>query len=686
MVVSGISGRYTVGLALYTTPPESLDSGVYQTAAYSLSSFDPIPAHFSPPHSDRGVDRNTPPDGQFNILEVDVQINVSDAHTYELIGNLFDSSGTRFITSDTWFGQLPPGIQAVPLYLPGVTIRSSGIDGPYYLNLTLYVIEPGTSGVRIDAQGYGTRPYNATDFQSTTPADLSGVVRDAQTGSGIPFASVAAFDYLDLFSTSTTADAAGRYDLGLFAGDWVVVYDGSNAQAELQRVSLSGPTVHDVALGPQRTIVDTAELDFASWDSAGMRTRSIFELDNATFRLQYDWVFGNQDEYLDQGEFDAVLAAFGFMTPSAPPTSEDSFLVDGISFDLVPGSGSFAFVNITGPIDSPVPPEFDVNGAYMSSQTIPTSTSHAVRIHATYDSGFTTNTETIRLPAPFALENFTATSLVNVTGLGTATAVVDPGLDPNPFDSVTGEWVSLDAESTDTTGPTVSGASALPDPAELGELMTILAQITDASGVQSAYVEIRDPTGAVLGNFSMSSLGSTYTKDLIPYRTGTYTYEITVMDGVGNTAVVNGAFDVRDTSPPSAVAGPDQTVSAGTTVTFDGFGSDVGGISGYTWTFDDNGPKTLTGPNPTYRFDNPGTFTVTLTVTDSSGNTATDTVLVTVTGTTGSIQGPGPLGLAVEILALLALIAVAVIVALLLIRRRGRRPKPPEETPPPPSP
>src|SRR3989442_13854055 len=86
--------------------------------------------------------------------------------------------------------------------------------------------------------------------------------------------------------------------------------------------------------------------------------------------------------------------------------------------------------------------------------------------------------------------------------------------------------------------------------------------------------------------------------------------------------------------PPIANAGPDQTVEAGSTVTFDGSASsDNVGIVSYAWTFTDGGPITLTGVGPAHRFNAVGTFLVTLTVRDQVGNTATDRMTVTVVET-----------------------------------------------------
>jgi hypothetical protein len=82
---------------------------------------------------------------------------------------------------------------------------------------------------------------------------------------------------------------------------------------------------------------------------------------------------------------------------------------------------------------------------------------------------------------------------------------------------------------------------------------------------------------------------------------------------------------------PTADAGPDQAVGEGTLFTFDGSDSfDDIGIVNYTWTFTDGTEKTLYEVSPTYTFETPGTYVVTLNVSDTAGNYATDTVSIIV--------------------------------------------------------
>ena len=112
---------------------------------------------------------------------------------------------------------------------------------------------------------------------------------------------------------------------------------------------------------------------------------------------------------------------------------------------------------------------------------------------------------------------------------------------------------------------------------------------------------------------------------------GIYDVMLNVTDDAGNWDADNLIVTVSDATDPVADAGADQEVDEDTEVSFNGTGSsDNVGISNYTWTFDDDGAQTLYGEEPVYTFSEPGTYTVTLNVSDAAGNWDTDTMTVTV--------------------------------------------------------
>ncbi|HTD82101.1 MAG TPA: carboxypeptidase regulatory-like domain-containing protein, partial [Thermoplasmata archaeon] len=103
----------------------------------------------------------------------------------------------------------------------------------------------------------------------------------------------------------------------------------------------------------------------------------------------------------------------------------------------------------------------------------------------------------------------------------------------------------------DVTDPTITGARALPNPANVSETVNLSAFVTDNVGVDTVYIEIFDGTGRSLENRT-----ATYDAASGRYITGrpftvpgTYTYRVSARDASGNWATSTGTFSIR--APPS---------------------------------------------------------------------------------------------------------------------------------------
>jgi PKD repeat protein len=121
-------------------------------------------------------------------------------------------------------------------------------------------------------------------------------------------------------------------------------------------------------------------------------------------------------------------------------------------------------------------------------------------------------------------------------------------------------------------------------------------------------------------------------------KPGTYAVTLTVADDSG--LPCNRGSDemiVTVNTSPSANAGLDQKNVCDKTIHFDAGGSSDsdGSITAYEWDFGDGSPVGV-GPNPTHNYAAPGTYTVTLRVTDDSelvSGTHTDSMLVVINDT-----------------------------------------------------
>jgi RNA polymerase subunit RPABC4/transcription elongation factor Spt4 len=196
----------------------------------------------------------------------------------------------------------------------------------------------------------------------------------------------------------------------------------------------------------------------------------------------------------------------------------------------------------------------------------------------------------------------------------------------------------------DTFSPEILNTGSYPAQKGVGENVNISSNIEDIVDVYGAWINIRNPQSAIVGNFSMEPNpgAQEYYHNDVYNMVGIYTFTIWTNDTSDNWNLSEGQFEIQDTLDPSAYADSDQAVKVNTIVVFDGSDSaDNVGIINYTWTFTDGTQKTLYGDNPSYRFQNPGNFMVNLKVTDSKGNWNIDSMWVNVTEiiNNGTISG-----------------------------------------------
>jgi hypothetical protein len=167
-----------------------------------------------------------------------------------------------------------------------------------------------------------------------------------------------------------------------------------------------------------------------------------------------------------------------------------------------------------------------------------------------------------------------------------------------------------------------------------GQQLTFLLSATDPDPDSTlTYFTTDLPAGA---SFDTSTRTFLWTPTFA--QAGTYTVEFAVSDGTATDSedVIITVNNVNQ--KPMAEAGATQTVIAKKPVTFDGSVSidPDGSIESFVWNYGDG--SSSSGVTQIHVFMVPGTFTVTLTVTDNEGADGTDTTTVTVKSSRQSIQ------------------------------------------------
>jgi len=123
---------------------------------------------------------------------------------------------------------------------------------------------------------------------------------------------------------------------------------------------------------------------------------------------------------------------------------------------------------------------------------------------------------------------------------------------------------------------------------------------------------------------------------------GTYTVTLIVTDDAGRKGVVSQTLTVADlNNPVASFTVSSSSPSQGACLVFNAKASTVPNgrtIVSYQWNFGDNKPD-QTGDITTHSFDEPGIFSVLLTVTDNTGRKGQKTAILTVTA--ASPPGPG---------------------------------------------
>src|SRR5271157_4151560 len=199
------------------------------------------------------------------------------------------------------------------------------------------------------------------------------------------------------------------------------------------------------------------------------------------------------------------------------------------------------------------------------------------------------------------------------------------------------------SSSTTVTVNDVAPTVTYTDPSAVaGSPVSFTASATDVSPAVQAKGFTYSWNFGDGGTATVASPSHTYAS------AGTYTVTVSATDEYGKTGTTTGTITIL--SAPVVNAGSPVTVNAESSLTFSQ-ATETGGTAPftYTWNFGD-GTNQSGSLNPSYTYQNPGSYTATLTVTDANNLSSNSSVVVTVNDVapTASLSGPssGPVGTA----------------------------------------
>jgi len=530
-------------------------------------------------------------------------------------------------------------------YAESLAAHSATINGGIYRNGldTTWSIQYGTS-TQYGAQtspidiGAGSAPLAVTGYLSQlTPATTYHFRLVAQNSQGTTYGS----DYT--FTTPASAagspTAAFTVSPGTAAPNVPVTFDASSStpgSGALQTYawnfgdgtptqSTNGPTTTHTFTGRG---TDTVTLTVTN-DSG--------QTDTTTQMVTVD---------------DPPTAAF---TPSATVADPDTVSVDGSASTVDPGGQithySWNFGDGTTAQDTGATATDTHTYATPGNYTITLTTTDELGVSNTVSepvtvAGFTASST---VPAPGDDVTFTAPSsdwpLGTIAayswnfGDGTSGDSVTTPTDTHAFSPRGVYTVSL--KITDSDGATFTGMETITvDTPPDGVLPAWPLVATPGQSVSFDGSESTAAPGGTITNYTWNFGDGTapVTADSPSashvYTTpGTYTATLTVTDNLGVTATTAAAQTVIVDQPAAAFTTSSATLAPDATGTFDASGSSdaLGSIAYYSWDFGDGTPTQITNsPTTTHAFTARGTDTVTLTVTNSYGQTAATTQTVTV--------------------------------------------------------
>jgi PKD repeat protein len=507
----------------------------------------------------------------------------------------------------------------------------SGVTGDYAV-----MTYSGTFTVEVTAMGFFDKTITVVAVTADKTLDIALIAMPAMNNTifgyvkdtaGVPIngATVVLVDTTvghGRFMVMDTTTAGGYYTFNIYDGSFLFAVQAKGFQTDMKMLTIAANHQEDMTLSVSDQEVAKTSIVFKDWTNASITMDTHFVNDVMMLRYTMDTDFGNGDGAVTANEVSAWLAIEQAKGPVAKDT-DGMLSVDGTSFSIVDGTFAVAVHGAEGDILSASEVLVTKSANFTAKAPIAAIKNHTVKYNAAFDNKVQDNTTDLTVPAGWEARKIDA-EYVSVSG--TFTVTMNP---PMEMTGISSELVVLNV--TSNTIPV----------ADAGHNKTVKVNVNqtfDASASSDDF-GISNYTWN-FGDGTMGYKEVSIHKFTLP--TGedkhNYTVTLTVKDTAGVTdstsiwVLVDGAPPVAtftaigstNGTTDSPVANEDQEK-----IYFNASGStDNVKIANYTWYFGDG--KFAYGVAVNHTWVQPGTYNVTLNVTDAAGWWANHTVAVTI--------------------------------------------------------
>ena len=527
------------------------------------------------------------------------------------------------------------------------------------------------------AQGYSISgkavyvPPDSIVWVNLTMYELTSVVRGYVTDQyGYPIfeAEISLIDDLTISMEGFKTNETGYYEAHTHPGTFAMIVGGEGDdfmesgefEPYVDEITIQDHTEVwvNVTLYESKSNPMSVEMSFSDWDHLVQQGEAATPR-NKTMetRLFLDTILGNGDMTITEDELEAMTRVFkkNVLVDDDDEDNEDdspfkkytndSFLLDGISYVLDEDSADVVFEGYEGAWDAPGTAKMVFYGEYNSTEPIPDSLTHDLRINMSWRYPDEGGEEELSFSFPGKFGAMDWEPVVNMTISGSNPWVIAPGVNPyreyedHEEDLEEGKdyvWISAFVNRTYNT------TDRTPGQADCGANLTFELEFEEWEDVDSLDLLWRHIGESDFEDVVLNGTAGVYAHTLnVPgneSRDIEYGF-VAVIDAEYSIRVPHlgyGEVDVNDPILPVAVLSVSPALArVNETVTLNASGStDNIGIVLYNFTFGDGSFIETVNATVKHVYNASGTYEVTVTVLDAEGNGANVSARARVTNDT----------------------------------------------------